>query len=65
MVVTITKPGRLPSEQTIATWCRRCRCEFTFNPPDARYVNDQRDGDFYTIACPTCKAPVHTGVPRT
>ena len=53
MTITITKPGR-KEPVTISVSCRACGCEFTFNPPDARYEVDQRDGDFYRVPCPTC-----------
>lgn len=54
MTVTITKPGKRPEAITYDAKCLHCKCEFTFNPPDAKYENDQRDGDFYRIAYPTC-----------
>lgn len=54
MTIKITKPGTLPETRVFGANCRHCGCEFTFNPPDAKYETDQRDGDFYRIPCPTC-----------
>jgi hypothetical protein len=50
MTVKIIVPGILPAGK-----CRNCSCQFTFNPSDARLVLDQRDGNYYTIDCPTCR----------
>ena len=54
MTIHIMKQGVLPETKVFYTKCGRCGCEFTFNPPDAKYEAYQRDGDFYRIACPTC-----------
>jgi hypothetical protein len=54
MTVKIIVPGILPEEKIITGKCLNCKCSFTFNPPDAKLVLDTRDGDYYSIACPTC-----------
>lgn len=38
--------------------CRGCSTVFAFYLKEANLVHD-RDGNFYTIACPTCNAPCH------
>lgn len=62
MTVTITRPGILPETAVYPAKCGRCKCEFTFNPPDAKRENDQRDGDFYRIPCPACGHDVFRSV---
>lgn len=42
----------------LKTKCRSCNTEFAFLPLEAKLHFDQRDGDFYAIACPVCKAQV-------
>lgn len=54
MTIEIIKRGVLPGDRKIETTCRHCRTEFSFQPGDATLVPDQRDGDFYRIACPVC-----------
>jgi len=54
MTVKIIVPGVLPEEKIITVKCPNCKCQFTFNPPDAKLEFDQRDGDYYAINCPTC-----------
>ncbi len=54
MVIKIKKPGVLPDTRILDCTCRNCKCEFEFNPPDAKLEYDQREGDFYRIKCPTC-----------
>lgn len=62
MTIKITKPGALPDTKVLSTACTNCGCQFSFNPPDAKYEADQRDGDFYRIACPTCGKDCFTSV---
>jgi len=31
-------------------------CMFVFEASEAKYVNDQRDGDAYVVQCPECEA---------
>ena len=55
MAVRIITPGRLPEEEPMDARCSSCGCHFEFTAKDAKRVNDQRDGDFWSIACPTCR----------
>lgn len=59
MAIKIIKAGVLPETRQYKCTCRYCGCEFSFTAADARYTHDQRDGDFYTVQCPTCFKPVH------
>lgn len=48
--------GKLPEEDEYEATCYRCRTVFRFQRVEARYVSDQREGDYLSIACPVCKA---------
>lgn len=50
----IIREGTDPAKKAISASCNRCRTEIEFLPVEAKYVSDQRDGDFYQIACPVC-----------
>ena len=56
----IIKHGRDPSAgETHRSECRWCKTVFEWETIEARTVPDQRDGDYYEIACPVCKR-LHT-----
>lgn len=59
MAIKIVKPGVLPETRVFDATCNYCKCTFTFQPPDAQFVGDQRDGDCYRIGCPTCGRDVY------
>ena len=59
----IIKPGKLPEQKTYQSICARCKCHFEFQQIEARYMSDQRDGDYLQIPCPTCHNTV-TVIPR-
>lgn len=50
----IISEGVNPTLQPIRASCNRCRTEIEFLPFEAKYVSDQRDGDFYQVKCPVC-----------
>jgi hypothetical protein len=58
MTIKITKPGVLPETVEREGRCNYCRCEFTFTPKDATFGEDQRDGGYYKLPCPTCTREV-------
>lgn len=58
MAITVIKPGRRPQDLIIHATCSNCACEFTFQGSDATLTHDARDGDYYTVPCPTCHGPV-------
>lgn len=62
MAVKIIVRGDDKAARPIRTTCRECKTVFEFLKTDARYVNDQRDGDFYHISCPVCGHGVNRAV---
>ena len=54
MSIRIIKPGKMPEHRIFEATCRFCTCVFEFTPNYAKLVFDQRDGDYYSIACPHC-----------
>lgn len=52
-MVKITKEGTLPGERSYFGSCTNCGCQFEFQAKEATLTHDQRDGDFYSIPCPT------------
>ena len=49
----VIKKGN-PKKDTIMTGeCRDCECIIECKRHEAKYTADQRDGDFYTVECPT------------
>lgn len=62
MAIVILKRGTDPAEQPIKTTCNNCKTEFTFLPSDAKYMSDQREGDYYAVVCPCCPTTVTKSV---
>jgi hypothetical protein len=54
--------GKLPEEKVYRATCRHCRTTIEFQRKEAKYNSDLRDGDFLSIACPTCTRPIITSV---
>lgn len=50
----IIRPGKEPRNKEYRTTCGNCDCHFEFVASEAKEVQDQRDGDYLEIACPTC-----------
>lgn len=48
----IINQGSLPSEKVYTVTCSHCKTLFKFKQDEAKYVSDQRDGDFLQITCP-------------
>ena len=59
MAIQIIQRGVLPAAVRYKTECRHCNTIFSFLKSDARFTDDQRDGDFYTIKCPECSKDHH------
>jgi hypothetical protein len=51
----IIREGRIPEDFVVRINCLHCHTVFEFSLKEANYQHDQRDGDFYSIACPLCK----------
>lgn len=50
----IIQRGHLPENVPVRLTCRRCHTLFEFEVREATYTSDQREGDYYHIACPLC-----------
>ncbi len=59
MAIEVTRRGHLPENDQFEAQCFKCKSEMRFLRSDARHASDQRCGDFVTIDCPVCGAPVH------
>lgn len=55
----IIRQGQIPEERIIRKSCKRCKTLFEFPLKEAKRTFDQRDGDFTTIKCPTCKELIY------
>ncbi|WP_311270505.1 hypothetical protein [Sphingobium sp. WCS2017Hpa-17] len=55
MAIKVTKRGSLPEHDLFAGTCHRCKTEVEFERQDARFTDDQRDGGYLTVPCPTCR----------
>lgn len=51
-MVQIISRGIAERNQTREATCIRCRTKFSFEQWEAKYNNDQRDGDYLSIGCP-------------
>lgn len=58
----IVRQGRVPAKKEYRVGCDNCDTVFIFEEGEARYVSDQRDGDYLEIKCPTCKESVTYGL---
>lgn len=59
MAIRVTKQGSLPELDVFAGACQHCKTEVEFERRDARFSEDQRDGAFLTVDCPTCNGSIH------
>ena len=60
----IIKQGTNPESQPIRGTCNHCHTVIEFHPMEAKYTSDQRDGDFYSIECPTCNRTITAAAVR-
>lgn len=60
----IIKRGTDPKAEPLRATCNNCQTVFEFHPIEAKYSSDQRDGDFYSIACPVCNQVVTKDINR-
>jgi len=54
-----------PKKEPVSIGCQRCLALVEFEFEDMQYQSDQRDGDYYTAACPACGRPIYIDVTRT
>lgn len=59
----VIKQGVNPATVQLRGTCNNCRTEVEFSPIEAKFSSDQRDGDFYTVECPTCSKSIHVNKP--
>ncbi len=53
MSIKITTPGKIPADKQYRGKCYHCGCEITCKQRDGQFVDDQRDGSFVQVPCPT------------
>lgn len=51
----IIKSGNTKKPKEVKCTCQRCECKFSFTEKEAKFVSDQRDGNYYAVKCPECK----------
>jgi hypothetical protein len=51
----ILKQGLIPEEVVYTTTCAHCGTMFEFLQKEGKLTDDQRDGSYVSIECPTCK----------
>ena len=49
----IIKEGQLPETKKHVFTCTNCKCQFEAIRSECTYNDDQRDGAFLSITCPT------------
>jgi hypothetical protein len=54
MAVRVIKQGIVPEEVVYRTVCLGCDTEFEFLQKDGKVIDDQREGTYVNISCPTC-----------
>jgi RNase P subunit RPR2 len=57
----IISKGQIPEERLVESICNKCKTVFEYALKEAKYTSD-RDGDFYTVACPLCGDRIYTDV---
>ena len=61
MAIEVVSVGnKQPENRVYRRSCGNCGSLLQFKRSDARYVNDQRDGDAVVIDCPVCGTEVWT-----
>lgn len=58
----ILKQGKIQLEKKAVVTCDSCKTEFEFEMHEGVYHNDLRDGDYVSIACPTCFELVNVSI---
>ena len=54
MTIKILKQGKLPEDIQYAFECYNCKTEFVATNADGKRVQEQREGDYTEVNCPTC-----------
>ncbi len=53
MSIKITTTGKLPAEKQYRGKCYNCGCAIACKRKDGKFYDDQRDGSFVQVSCPT------------
>lgn len=65
----IIKQGIDPKTLVFTGSCNNCHTIVEFGRDEGKVTHDQRDGDFISVACPTCGHRIHVdltlGKPKT
>lgn len=54
--------GKPPESKPMRMTCSHCATVVELLPSEARYVSDQRDGDYYSLKCPVCTREITKAV---
>lgn len=58
----IISRGEPPEIKPVRAECGHCHTVVEFLVVEARYVSDQRDGDYYSLKCPVCTREITKAV---
>lgn len=50
----ISQPVEPPKPKPTIVTCRRCKAVLEVEKSDCKLIGDQREGDYYSFACPVC-----------
>ncbi|QHN04411.1 hypothetical protein FTO74_14340 [Granulicella sp. WH15] len=60
----IIREGIQAAQQVVRFDCSRCHAMFEATAKEVTFVADFRDGDYLSIACPTCKDTCTRAAPQ-
>lgn len=60
----IIRPGNAAQDQPQQAECTHCTAVIEFTPREVQHVFDQRDGDYFSFACPCCTHNITKSIVR-
>lgn len=60
----IIREGRDPKTIPMLASCNHCKTQVEFLPIEAKYVSNQREGDYYQVDCPVCNHQITASATR-
>lgn len=60
----IVKMGKPPGDEKFKCKCNGCGTVVEFLKGEAKYINDQRDGNYYEVQCPVCPRRITKAAPK-
>lgn len=57
-MMEIIKRGKIMGDKTARFECRDCKSVLEAKAKEGKYINDYRDGDFYSFKCPVCNGSI-------